>query len=207
MTRVDYIISAIVIAIVIVVFTISPSPSPSNNPTIIKKIDIKENSKKPIDKKIEKNRRDIPVAHETYSSKINDKVKTKKSYIVDKKKHINNKVDKNIIDSADDDQELVARAIGKNEIKPLYKKWKKNGNELYNIYTTTPQKSDQSDSFAPPQIPSLVTIRVGNKPVSVAIPAKSEAYIVTKEDGEVKSRPIDSSNSEESLITPPAVGQ
>ena len=211
--RIDYIISAIVVAVVVAVFTISPSPSPSTSksPTVAKKINNKENLTKPTTKKVEKSRSDMNIAHKSYLPKNNDKVKSKQRDIEEKREHkieqINTEVDKNIIDNADDDQELVSEAIGKNNIKPLYKKWKKNGNELYNIYTTTPQKSEQSNSFAPPQIPSLVTVRVGNKPVTVAIPAKAKAYIVTKEDGEVKSEPIDSSNSQESLIAPPAVGQ
>lgn len=78
----------------------------------------------------------------------------------------------------------------------------KSGNKLI----STHEKSNQSESFTPPQIPSLVTIKVGNKPVSLVIPAKTEAYLVTKENEIVKSEPINSSNSKEKLITPPAIG-
>jgi len=97
---------------------------------------------------------------------------------------------------------LIAKTIGKNNIKPLYKNWNKSGNKLI----STHEKRNQLESFTPPQIPSLVTIKVGNKPVSLVIPTKTGAYLVTKENELVKSEPINSSNSKEKLITPPAIG-
>ena len=134
----------------------------------------------------------IPNIKETKASKID------KSYNTNKKISSNNFIVK---------KEKILNSIGRDDVKPLFKKWKKIGSTYYNVYYVKPKVDPEVAQIQPPSIPTVTKVNVKGKDITIALPSGDiEAYVVTKEENssEVESESI---NTESEIMAPPQIGQ
>lgn len=131
--------------------------------------------------------------------------------------------------------ENVKKIIGKPNLKPVYKNWKKSGELYYNVYVEVAKKENvkiQSEysnsenvnqSLTPPSMPIITTVSIENETVHVILPeGTTEAYVVTKDSTDsapesqtdssnsntdnISYTQIDTTSNEITVLTPPSIG-
>lgn len=132
--------------------------------------------------------------------------------------------------------ENVKKIIGKPNLKPVYKNWKKSGELYYNVYVEVAKKENlkiQSEysnsenvnqSLTPPSMPIITTVNIENETVHVILPeGTTEAYVVTKDStysdlesqadssdsntDNISHTQIDTTSNEVIVMTPPSIGE
>ena len=159
------------------IFLIMPSPSPIEDVEDVKQlIDNKE--------KISscKSSSSVDIEYESDSSSLIAKNKQKR------------KID------------IIEKLTEEENLKPLYKEWKRKGDLSYNIYIKKSSESEEfSQKLAPPAMPSLTTVEVSGEKIGVVIPIGTKGYIVTKEGSDINYQPIHTDRDNIELIVPPGV--
>ncbi|SFO87754.1 hypothetical protein [Hydrogenimonas thermophila] len=176
-----------------------------------------------------------------------DKVEDKRYTAINNEKDYSSKVEKSILIKKEKDirskeitkltiDENVKKIIGKPNLKPVYKDWKKSGELYYNVYVEVAKKENlkiQSEysnsenvnqSLTPPSMPIITTVNIENETVHVILPENTtEAYVVTKDstDSDLESQTdssksdtdninytqIDTTSNEVIVMTPPSIGE